>query len=383
MSINKVNVVDTSKITPKIGQITVDSVNYQNSGTNYVSTNYTYEELDYSNYEEERISLTPITKEEYIKECQKIYFTTHKFFEYKVFVKYLVPDKFISKPLRDTSYATQGCCEVNGTTFITSYDTGYHYSDGSAYSLDRRYSVLSILFDNWTQKNIYLDNYEHVGGIAYHEGSNKLYIPGAYGENERKCINIYDVDTVKGTQDGSMAFPEKRVYLDEIGGVEKASYVNVHGDYLYIGEFRKNAHGKMCKYKIDEDGNLTLEETIIPPVKNVQGMCIYEKNGKTYYVFSSSHGRENDSKLYIYEMGANGNFGAPITINMPCMAEQVSIDGENNLMIVFESDCSKYGDGADGKGKANEQIGNVCYLDMEHILNDSRDPSNFHDFFMV
>ena len=378
----------------KLDKINVKAYSVNKPNTISQVTDDIYEEIDYSKPFPEELSHTPKEKlcffgedivcpspelvTAYIRKCQNVYFRTDKFNSYKTFRDCLVTDKFTSKPLRDTSYATQGCCEINGVVCITSYDTGYSDIFDTFGKNKKKPSVLSLADSEGRQKNLFFDNYAHVGGIAYHEGSNRAFVPGVSivtDENgnpvEKKCINIYDTDTFASAKNNEVITPEKCVTLDEnIGGVTTASYLTVYGDNLFAGVFEKGGYGTINKYEIDPNGNLMCVSSITPPVKNVQGMCVYKYNNTEYYVFSSSYGRDNDSTLYIGTLNSDGTFTETTRIKMPCMSEQVSVDGDGNLMIVFESDCIKYGDGADSLGfaKANKQVGNVCYLDVEKIM---------------
>ena len=77
-------------------------------------------------------------------------------------------------------------------------------------------------------------------------------------------------------------------------------------------------------------------------------------------------------RIYIAEEN-NGVFEPIGFLEMPSMSEQISLDESGNLMVVFESDCCKYGDGEDGNGKASIQIGNVCYLSVDKIMKNKID----------
>ena len=76
-----------------------------------------------------------------IKACYNKYILGDKFDNYILFRNCLVQDRFVSKPSRDTSFATQGVCDVKGTTFMTSYDTGYDV-DSNGECREKKKSVL-------------------------------------------------------------------------------------------------------------------------------------------------------------------------------------------------------------------------------------------------
>lgn len=153
--------------------------------------------------------------------------------------------------------------------------------------------------------------------------------------------------------------------------IEKASYLTTYGKNLFVGQFDENSKTALTKYSLEQDGSIGEIETVYEiPYKNVQGVCITEYEGEEYFIFSSSHGRKNDSHLIISQVNESNKLETSAVLKMPCLSEQVSVDQEGNLMIVFESDCIKYGDGADGEGKATKQVGNVCYLDKDKLLGD-------------
>ena len=76
---------------------------------------------------------------------------------------------------------------------------------------------------------------------------------------------------------------------------------------------------------------------------NSQKQKIFLFLKQEYYFFSSSYGRTNSSVLYIATLDG-GEFKTHNSVYMPCMSEQISIDDNGNLLIVFESDSSKYAD---------------------------------------
>ena len=62
-------------------------------------------------------------------------------------------------------------------------------------------------------------------------------------------------------------------------------------------------------------------------------------------------------------MDSSGNFETVNTVILPCMAEQVSVTSDGNIMVLFESCAKEYAYTAD------TSINDVCVLDFEGLLN--------------
>ena len=89
-------------------------------------------------------------------------------------------------------------------------------------------------------------------------------------------------------------------------------------------------------------------------------MCIYKYKEKNYYLFSSSFGRRNNSKIYIAKLDKNNNLKLYKQIKLPCLAEQINTD-ENNISILFESCAKKF-------SNAKIIMDDICYLDFEKLI---------------
>lgn len=315
---------------------------------------------------------TPHEIKEFTNNCYNIYFNTKKFKSFNDFIRFLRPDKFVSKTERDSNYATQGCCSYGPYTLTTSYDTGWHL-DGQK---EKKKSILNIVDNEGRKKTLYLNHKGHVGGITYYEKENLIYIPGENKEKTGKTIktiDIYDINDIAILNNYETIIPKKQYILNkENDKIETASYLTIHENTLYTGVWKKNKKGRITKYTLDSFGNPQYQTTLTPPINNIQGMCIYEVNGKEYFIFSGSYGRNNKSELAISVLDKNNNLQKIGNYKIPCMAEQISIDENGDLMISFESDCIQYGDGVDGKGNANVQIGNVCFLDIQKIIEECK-----------
>lgn len=295
--------------------------------------------------------------------CYEIYVEGNKLKGYREFKDNIHPE-WVSKPSRDNEYATQGLCHAGENVLITSYDTN-----------KKENSILDIIDSEGRRKQLYFDNQSHVGGIGYDENSGKIYV-----SNGGK-VNIYDTEYIASLKNGDTLekYTSFKVNDDALldGEKLKASYLNVHDGQLLVGNFirsdvsdAKNLKDysatipMLCRYNLTENGDPTLVQQVRIPYEQVQGLDVYNHNGKDYYLFSTSYGRTNDSKLIIATI-ENNQFETIGTLKMPCMAEQVSVTDDGKLGVVFESDCTKY-------FGATKEIGNVCYLNIDDIIKEKQ-----------
>lgn len=307
-----------------------------------------------------------------IAKCYDTYIIGDKFDKYRDFRNCLIDNKFTSKPCRDTSYATQGVCEIGNMTFITSYDTGYEKGKKDRQMI--KYSTLDIIGKDGEIKTLYFPHTAHVGGIGYCDDRELIYVCG-----DGK-VEYYSIEQLANASDKSTIIPIGEYEFAKKKGsgnnsITKASFLTTNKNDVWVGEFQYAKDHKLgfgsdpelMRYETDELGNLIPKEMYTLPWRNVQGMCIAEYEGEEYYIFSTSEGRDNPSYLRVCTL-ENGKFKESGKIKMPCLSEQVSLTEDGNLMIVFESDCDKYGEGADGNGCSTKQVGNVCYLDLEEVM---------------
>ena len=266
------------------------------------------------------------------------------FYRFKEYNKYLL-DKRISKPHKNSRYATQGVTKVNNEIFITYYDTD-----------NLKNSIIDIVKkDSYT--TLELDNKSHVGGISYSDKINSIFV------SNNTFVNLYKLDDINALKHGDTLRFDNKIKVHEDVGI--ASYLTVYSDNLYVGKFDKNKATKLAIYDITDNGIL-FNKLVDVPFKKVQGMCIYKYNDTLYYLFSRSYGRRTTSNLLITKLVDN-KLTLIKEFFIPCMAEQISISDES-LMIVFESDCSKFNETFFNSAKT--RINSIIYLDIEKILAD-------------
>ena len=294
--------------------------------------------------------------------CIKI---KEKCINYKEFSNSLI--KTTKKYNYNTKYITQGCCQIDNTTLLTYYESRNIFRFNKK-KRNNNNSILEVLDEYGHNKNLIFDNFSHVGGIAYSKLFNKIYVTRYRArKNSQATISCYDIKTITSAKDNTILDNYQIIKLPESDHV---SYLTIDNNLLYIGDFRKNV---LVVYKLIDNG-LSVEyyKTYKLNFNKVQGMCSFIYKNNKYYAFSCSYGRTKDSILRITKL-INNNFVLLYSYKLPCMSEQISIDSDGNLMIVFESDSIKYSQGLDNilRKKSSTIIDSVCHIDINKLF-----PSN-------
>ena len=258
-------------------------------------------------------------------------------------------------PINKTNYIPQGSCQIDDTTLIVAYD-----------DKKKNNSVVLLLDKNKKLvKTISIEGKYHSGAIAYDKKTNSIFIPGESGSNngQSSYVNRYNA---KDLLNKNKINATLKIKVDDINNLKSSTnkkssvaYLTVHNNYLYIGNFSKKS-SIIKKYAIKNNGYLIEKETINNPFPYIQGMCIYKYKEKNYYIFSSSFGRRNNSKIFIALLDRNNNLKLHKQIKIPCLAEQINTDN-NYLSILFESCAKKY-------SNAKIIINDICYLDFEKLI---------------
>jgi len=281
--------------------------------------------------------------------------------EYETFFKYLLDSNKTIPNIR-TKYIPQGICVVEDNILITAYDEE---------RIDN--SIIYLINNNGYQKKIILDGKYHGGGISYDKKNNQIYITGYGSDKGLSYVNIYNYNDILSYDDSlrSKLKLTKKIKVDESfdlissaskNKISSPAYLYIHNNYLYVGNYHTNK-SIIKRYVID---NSAIDEDNYEIINNpffyTQGMCIYNLDNIDYYIFSSSKGRKNNSKLYIATL--NNNILTKVgEINLPCMSEQVCIVGDK-IIIIFESGARKY------YNTAKNVVDSICYLDIEKIIID-------------
>lgn len=195
-----------------------------------------------------------------------------------------------------------------------------------------------------TSFKVSLDMIAHVGGIAYDEINNLLWITAKDGNI--RCYNASELNNAKITSlTGDIYVGEN---LINHKGKCSVAYMCINENKLYVGNYKLVGNSILKEYEIiNNEGNIELNyirEFCIP--SKTQGVCFYQKENKEYIIFSRSYGNTLDSMLQIYEFNDEFDINTQQSINyyFDPMLEQICIDDEM-LYGVFEYNANIYRNG--------------------------------------
>lgn len=236
------------------------------------------------------------------------------------------------------TYIPQGLCVVENNIFITAYD-----------GKREKNSVIFQLFSDNSYRTINLDTKAHVGGITYDENNQLFWICDING-----TISSYKYQDVVSFDDIKAQTKRLNIQNDDLinhKGIVSAAYITIFKNNLYIGNFSKDNNGILKCYEINQNNKISEENCVTYKIPNyVQGITFYELEDTTYILFSESYGRINNSTLEICVFDKN-NFNYrntnSIKYKTPRMMEEICIDDDDNLIMLFESGAYKYKNGID------------------------------------
>ena len=286
---------------------------------------------------------------------------------YKSFKESIV-DCISKIPFTEKMYVPQGICFVDGYYFLTMYD-----------SSRIRNSIICMFYDNKFIKKVYLDNKAHCGGISYDYETDSIFISDS-GYKNHSYVKKIAVDDLITAENNSIVNIIARFEVDKDNSLysssakhSSVSYLNCFSGCLFVGNYTSHIDsGKAIIkiYKILDNGNLSKSYEIIKnPFCNVQGLCVFKYKSKILYLFSRSFGRKRNSLIHICEF-YKGDFYIVSTMVLPSMLEQVSVSG-NNLVLIFES-CAKI-----FRKTALTVNDGIYLLDLEKVVNTF---DNYSDF---
>lgn len=191
----------------------------------------------------------------------------------------------------------------------------------------------------------------HIGGIAYDNENHEFWVSGISKKTIIK-IKKHTIDKYvkKATLDDNIfQLKQKKdfqIYKTayENGDGEQVyatpSFLEFENGELYIGTFHKDNVGHLRKFKVCDENNLELLEEMQIPNK-IQG-AVFTENGEL--ILSQSYGRNNNSRLYVYEGEANDLSSyrlRHIVKEIPPMSEELMLR-RDCLYILFESSAKRY-----------------------------------------
>lgn len=227
---------------------------------------------------------------------------------------------FSYKNIYDDNYVVQG--------FTISRD----YAMISAYNKFRAKSRIYLYEKSGVfSKYIELDNSSHVGGISYDYINDLVYVTGTHGK-----INVYSYPELIG---GGLVSIKNDLDISHVLE-EKCSAATLYfyNNKLYVGTFEGN--GKMVIFDIAYKNNkIVIVDTKVvkelPPA--IQGISVFEKNRRLYYLFSQSYSK---LKSVIKMFDEDFNFISQFVMK-DIGLEGIDIDYTGNVVCVFENGISK------------------------------------------
>ena len=237
-------------------------------------------------------------------------------------------DDEISETYED--YILQGITKVRDNIVLSAYDyTG------------KGYSILYVMnSEGRLMRVINLGFKAHVGGLAYDEDRDLLWITAARGQ-------VYALDW-SALARGDVVRP---VYKFDAGlynnyGSHVASFLALDANKLYVGSYCVGCEGILNQYDIDEllGLNNTSPEYKYTIPEKVQGITFYhnESNGHKTLIMTQCAGVTSSHLLTVEMTSGKLDYEKPDTSEViPAMVEQPLMTDEG-LYLLFESSAQIY-----------------------------------------
>lgn len=254
----------------------------------------------------------------------------------------------LSSMISSTSQLPQGFCFTEDYVLITAYSTEEN-ATGSLMVFDRdNYRYLATLA---------MDPQSHLGGVTY-DGTNVWVCNSEKMTIER--ISIDFVDLLVNKNKGEVVDASEVVDSYKVKNIP--SCITYYDGRIWVGTHRVVMNGKVVSYYYDDVENklYKMGGYVLPP--KVQGIA-FDEDGHVY--LSTSYGRNSSSYLKIYKNIAELS-STPTrpdaVVEMPPGSEELDMDSENNLYIIFETAGEKYYLGTDGKGVAEYPLDELLVI---------------------
>lgn len=202
---------------------------------------------------------------------------------------------------------------------------------------------------------IVLPDDNHSGGICF-DGENVWM-----ARSTEKQIASFGIDTVINAAEKGFAYVEN---FDRVIDCEtNASFLTYYNGLIWVGLFDQKENGVLKGYSVSGDSMSQKKEFVIPAKS--QGASFTYYGGKTFLAVSSSYGRKNNSKLYIYEADLNSATLKEIKqLTYPPLMEEVEFFG-SSLYTMFESAATQFNA---EESKCEYPIDRVCAAEKSKIL---------------
>ncbi len=286
-----------------------------------------------------------------------------------------LPDDFIP----------QGICYVEDLGMFAI--SGYMPNDENG---NKRYSRIHLVNPDTNESKMFIiDKFTgHAGGIA--SDGKDIWVSSGGSASSNGKIYHFTTDMFLGESGSAVK------YDGYFSVPVKGSVLYCDGEKLWVSEFYNNDkdsnkvnkehhkgtnHAWSCGYDLPLNVDYSAKETKAPNVilsipDKVQGMAI---NDDGNVIFSTSYGRRNDSKMYVFEPYTEWDkdtinvFGTDVPLytskkknritrfNMPTLMEGLDYH-EGRLYVIFESGANEYSD-------AKEINKDVWKMDIDSIIN--------------
>lgn len=278
-------------------------------------------------------------------------------------------------------YTAQGYTETEKYKVISAYKEG-------AYSRLYYYDKETGEFVGY----VILNNKAHVGGTAYDPDDKILFVTGEDGK-----VNCYDHEAIEQALATTTKENNGRAKIDlnseNYSGVEvecnidikdelktkDAATIYYHDGKLYVGTYRTK--GDLVSYDINcnrkENGKIDLETGEMHVVSHdcpsaVQGISIFERDGKKYVAFARS-ATLSPSSIDVYELNDDdtlGDMSGSISIAHKGL-EGIEVHDDGSITGIYEYEgATTLDDNIDkiiGNGKKNEH--DTAYYHQAYFWN--------------
>lgn len=238
----------------------------------------------------------------------------------------------------------------------------------------RHNSVMYVLdrYNGQHLATMIFDDKSHVGGITF-DGE---YVWVAKGGNCK--IEGYSFVDVRACIDmGSFNYPMCKPVC-EVVCEATTSFVTCDDEYIWVGTFSgdESQNGVLIGYVVSNEGGVHCIETHkvieIPPYAN--GAAFIDTGVGPYLAVVTSYGRNNDSRLYLYDATNIENLGTYEAtklpeygnFTLPPMAEELCVE-DNDIYFLFESASTAYSFVEDNM--CEEVVDTICILDRRNLIN--------------
>jgi len=255
---------------------------------------------------------------------------------------------FLSSMIFSTDQVPQGFTFTDSYIFVSSYSS----EEGKKGGL--------MVFDRDSYEyliTIAMDENSHLGGIAF-DGSN-LWVCNS----ENMTIERISYDFIQLMVERNRGkVVDATTIVDSYSVKYSPSCITYHDGIIWIATHHKVFDSKMVAYYYDSGKDkLDRMNSYDIPAK-VQGIVF---DGENHVILSTSYGRNASSYLKVYDsviaMATNPN-KPTFMVEMPPGSEEIDMDSEGQLFVIFETAGEKYYLGTDGHGVSRYPLDQILLI---------------------